>query len=758
VFDLDDHDGSLGWEGILDAARRLAQGLIGRGLAFVAFRSGGGAGIHLFVPFSTPVPARELRRVMQDVVTSVGFAEGDGGVAKNQIEVFPKQDQVPVDGYGNLVALPLARKSTLLDERFDAECRAPLDVLDTFTPNSPERIRALFTQLGLENRGKERRAHCDSAEEGTSVNPLSACLFIQHCNEEAARLSEPLWYAAACNLAQTDGGDAYFHELSARDPSRYDPKDTQKKLEHARESAAPHSCQKIGELGFRCPKMDADGRCSVTGGTSPLSFAGSLKQKIARLRGSRPAHVRNRAIAKLVIDELCRAGVFYYAIDDHSLYYFYNPEKRLYRIESTAFRAACCDMFGLNAAEQEFKFVFAEIEVHATRHGTAADFVRFARYERGMLYVNAGGNRVFRLNGETIDVVDNGVDGVLFRNPDEVERVELAEVKGSPVREHLLGALNTNDQEFRDLYHVYVYALFFESLLPTKPIVLITGEKGSGKSFAGRSLKRALFGQAQDVDTGLTSDEKNAKAAIINNYVVCMDNVDGMVPWLANLLASVSTGTLLKERKLYENSVELSYRPRCFLMLNSRDPASLRRDDIVDRLLIFEVQRHEVFTPEGRLLEAISTNRPAVWRELLQNLNRIVRALRDGLHAGHGAHRLADFANLATVIAKLIDAEGAINALARLDEKRNDLLLENDPLVHALETWVKSQPEPRWITTGELFKAIGFAIPYKNARAFGMHLQNMRTNLSALFDIQFRRGRANTKEVRLALRAQPEGG
>lgn len=762
ALDLDDHEGELDWATMREAAQAVTGALDRLELRHLCFRSGGGRGIHIFVLFSNPVKTAVLRRVLKRAIASVGYKDGAQGIAKKTIEVFPKRNKV--DKYGNLIALPLARQSVLLTAGFDPVPGSPLERLASFTPNDASLLDSATIAKFISQDHDTKPKHTPTeAEPGAGVDArgLERCLFVQHCREHAANLDEPQWYGLACNLAPAPGGERLFHDISALDSERYDPDEAQKKFEHAREANAPHSCVKLTELGFPCPNMRSDGLCKVTGGRNPLSFLDSPKLKVARLRliGG-PIHLRNRDIANLTIDYLESNGQSYIANDDESQFYFYAPEKRLYRIGSPQFDALCCDLFGLNLSETEFKFVIAEIKVQVTRRAPRADLFRFARFAGGTLYVNAGGNRVFRLDGESIKVVDNGTDEVLFRDQEEVSPIEMpAPCAGSAVMKYLVNTINCEDLAFRDLYHAYIYSLFFESLLPTKPIVLVTGEKGSGKSFAGRVLKRALFGDHQDVDVGITRNERNATTAVVNNYFICMDNVDGVVPWLANLLASLSTGTTIKDSKLYENSVELKYRPHCFIMLNSRDPASLRRDDIADRLVIFEVERHEAFVAESTLLDQISANRGLIWRELLENLNRIVQAIKTRSQPAPSAHRLADFASLVTLIAESLDMPGAKVALTQLDAKRNDLLLENDAVVEALGEWVDTHSGSPWVATGQLFQQIAFSphFPIKSPRVFGTYLKNMRRNLSSIFDIQIRDGRHNTKEVRITRLASATG-
>lgn len=87
-------------------------------------RSRSGAGAHLWMFFSEPVPCAETRRLGTALLTAAMEA---GGTLKltSYDRMFPNQDTLPKGGFGNLIALPLqgqARRrgnSVFVNERFD---------------------------------------------------------------------------------------------------------------------------------------------------------------------------------------------------------------------------------------------------------------------------------------------------------------------------------------------------------------------------------------------------------------------------------------------------------------------------------------------------------------------------------------------------------------------------------------------------------------------------------------------------------------
>lgn len=91
---------------------------------------------------------------------------------------------------------------------------------------------------------------------------MNACLFLQHCRDNAATLREPDWYAMITNLAVFAGGTELIHQLSAPHPG-YSANKTQKKINHFMDSGTgPITCKTICEKGFQCPKFAA-GECPV---------------------------------------------------------------------------------------------------------------------------------------------------------------------------------------------------------------------------------------------------------------------------------------------------------------------------------------------------------------------------------------------------------------------------------------------------------------------------------------------------------------
>lgn len=114
-LDLDDHDGSIG----LDAMSTLADDIVARLADDMVYghkvMSPGGAGYHIWMIWDEPQQAAGVRAVLAKAIGDLGYKNGAGGIAKKQIEVFPKQDSVDKGEMGNAANLPNALRASEIE-------------------------------------------------------------------------------------------------------------------------------------------------------------------------------------------------------------------------------------------------------------------------------------------------------------------------------------------------------------------------------------------------------------------------------------------------------------------------------------------------------------------------------------------------------------------------------------------------------------------------------------------------------------------
>lgn len=114
LLDFDSHGGATSWSAMSAAARDVSSSIELLGGSPVSFRSSGGRGIHVYCLWEEAQDAYSVRQWLLAALRSCGYENGTKGVAARQVEVFPKQNEVPADGYGNQAVLPLAGLSVPL--------------------------------------------------------------------------------------------------------------------------------------------------------------------------------------------------------------------------------------------------------------------------------------------------------------------------------------------------------------------------------------------------------------------------------------------------------------------------------------------------------------------------------------------------------------------------------------------------------------------------------------------------------------------
>ena len=150
-------------------------------------------------------------------------------------------------------------------------------------PNKPERMARiingtmktlgfdLFKISGIES--VEPAAHLSDIALKNYPKPdtkavCAGCKFLQHCEQNQEKISEPQWYAAMSIWARLDGGRDMCHASSERHPN-YSHYETEIKIDQALSSAGPRTCRNIDTLWDGCRECDHYGKV-----TSPIMIRG----------------------------------------------------------------------------------------------------------------------------------------------------------------------------------------------------------------------------------------------------------------------------------------------------------------------------------------------------------------------------------------------------------------------------------------------------------------------------------------------------
>lgn len=149
------------------------------------------------------------------------------------------------------------------------------------------------------------------------------------------------------------------------------------------------------------------------------------------------------------------------------------------------------------------------------------------------------------------------------------------------------------------------------------PILALTGEQGTGKSFTGDMLRRLVDPNTAPLRS-LPRDTRDLYVAAINGHVLVFDNLSGMPAEISDALCRLSTGGGFSTRALFTDGDEILFDGQRPIALTSINDVA-NRSDLADRLVIvrLEVIPDEERRPEAELRAAFEAARPRLLGALL---------------------------------------------------------------------------------------------------------------------------------------------
>lgn len=216
------------------------------------------------------------------------------------------------------------------------------------------------------------------------------------------------------------------------------------------------------------------------------------------------------------------------------------------------------------------------------------------------------------------------------------------------------------------------------------PVLPLYGEQGSAKSTTARLLRRVIDPNTADVRSG-PREERDLAIAANNGWVVALDNLSGVHPWLSDALCRLATGGGFGTRTLYENDEETLFDYTRPVILTGIEELATR-PDLLDRsipLMLPAIEESQRRT-EAELWRKFASDHPAILGALLDVVSAAMG--RVGSVVLDRPPRMADFATW------IVAAEPALgwpegSFLAAYERNRagaNTTALESSPIIAPL--------------------------------------------------------------------------
>ncbi len=322
-------------------------------------------------------------------------------------------------------------------------------------------------------------------------------------------------------------------------------------------------------------------------------------------------------------------------------------------------------------------------------------------------------------------------------------------VKGSPVtfrRTALTGALPVpmdggDLHELRELVNVtdaswahlvgWLVAAYFPTL--PHPVLSLHGEMGTGKTTAAATIVSLVDPSPAPLRTAPRDVDSWAIAAA-GSWVVGLDNISGIAPWLSDALCRAVTGDGMVRRQLYTDGDLVVLRFRRCVILTAIDAGAMR-GDLADRLVRVGLER---IAPSDRRTDAEVAERladaaPRIFGALLDIVAQVLEVLPAVELAT--MPRMADYARVLAAVDQVTGLDCLPRYLALGTELMADVV-DDDPVAVAVRDLTERRGG-RWSgTAGDLFAAISPERPPKgwpaNPRSLAQAVKSASTALRSV--------------------------
>lgn len=379
------------------------------------------------------------------------------------------------------------------------------------------------------------------------------------------------------------------------------------------------------------------------------------------------------------------------------------------------------------------RYVLSRFRSYAVQQGARVEMRRFSAFRNNVegaesVYMSSYDGAMWRLDGKEVMSIASGEDDVFFVDDDGGRNVEpIVGPNGvffdkliNPISFAETGMGGISAEQMRLAYIVWIFALALPDLMPTKPLLILEGAPGSGKSASLQLLQLALLGKSKPIIL-LRSKEDDFGVILLRSPVCVFDNLDAFIDWLPDAVCAYTTAGEWTKRKFFTDAEELTLKPHAFIAVASKNPASFRREDVADRCVILRLERRERFVRFEALKQEIQDLRPQLVGEYLYYVNKIVAEIRQGALKAQDdeANRMADFASLARIVGKVLEwEEGTVeDLLAAMQSEQGAFINEEDPLVDLLHRWIAYKPKN---SSGNIGREINLFVLYQELEALAL--------------------------------------
>lgn len=247
--------------------------------------------------------------------------------------------------------------------------------------------------------------------------------------------------------------------------------------------------------------------------------------------------------------------------------------------------------------------------------------------------------------------------------------------------EKLFDFVHIEDKNERLLIMVYLISAFIAGF--PHPIIVLHGEKGSGKTIACKILRSLIDPSVSEV-LSFTRDERELIQIFSHHWACYFDNITSIPDWEQDALCRACTGQGFTKRRLYTDEEDVIFNFQRCIALNGIN-LTVTRSDLMDRALIFELSHLRHKNTERGLWSEFEDIKPRLLGAIFAIFSKALNYYQEGLdHAG--TFRMADFAAWGYAITKSLGKDGNkfVEVYSQHIKEKAETTLELHPLGQAI--------------------------------------------------------------------------
>jgi len=294
------------------------------------------------------------------------------------------------------------------------------------------------------------------------------------------------------------------------------------------------------------------------------------------------------------------------------------------------------------------------------------------------------------------------------------------------------------------LFKIFILSIFFPEECPDKPILVVTGPQGSGKTTLFEKLKWVIGDWVNIASTINPDNFSDIEAGCVSSRLFVLDNLETISQEFEDKICGIVTGGEIIKRELYTTNKMVKYIPESFFAITCVEP-TIKTSPFADRIIIFDVYPRESFAlPLAEIKNKIEDEKKYVIRIILEYIQKIIPYVITERKSVD--FRMASWADLGRRIAM---AEGQEERWSRILKMLKDIqsyqILNDSPITDYVLEFLNTEraKDPTGFTVKDIYdwasETYGNKTPFKNLKALNRYFVNMREALKNIYGLKMER-------------------